>query len=100
MAVTPVNVATELSSSDPRPGDAQAQGVDAPDLRRFASHCFFIFGGITSLHDVIIPKLKDPVTLSYFHAMSSRRSSSPISSCRGPTLQSSAVSPIRGHAGF
>ena len=30
---------------------------------------FFIFGGITSLNDVIIPKLKDLFTLSYGEAM-------------------------------
>jgi FHS family L-fucose permease-like MFS transporter len=33
------------------------------------SHCFFIFGGITSLNDVIIPKLKELFTLSYAQAM-------------------------------
>src|SRR5690606_11680984 len=30
---------------------------------------FFIFGGLTSLNDVIIPKLKELFTLSYFQAM-------------------------------
>ena len=30
---------------------------------------FFIFGGITSLNDVIIPKLKDLFTLSYAQVM-------------------------------
>ena len=30
---------------------------------------FFIFGGITSLNDVIIPKLKELFTLSFFEAL-------------------------------
>lgn len=38
-------------------GDAE-HGYDAPDLRVFVFALFFIFGGITSLNDVIIPKLK------------------------------------------
>ncbi len=31
--------------------------VDAPHLQRFVMGLFFCFGGITSLNDVIIPKL-------------------------------------------
>jgi len=46
-----------------------ANGVDAPDLRIFVIVLFFVFGGITSLNDVIIPKLKDLFTLSYAQAM-------------------------------
>lgn len=42
---------------------------DAPQLRIFVFALFFIFGGITSLNDVIIPKLKDLFTLSYAQAM-------------------------------
>jgi FHS family L-fucose permease-like MFS transporter len=38
-------------------------------LQPFVFALFFIFGGITSLNDVIIPKLKDLFTLSYFQAM-------------------------------
>jgi FHS family L-fucose permease-like MFS transporter len=45
------------------------QGIDAPDLRIFVFALFFIFGGITSLNDVIIPKLKDLFTLSYGEVM-------------------------------
>src|SRR4051812_6529355 len=41
----------------------------APELRIFVFALFFIFGGITSLNDVIIPKLKDLFTLSYGEAM-------------------------------
>ncbi len=44
-------------------------GVDAPDLRLFDFGLFFIFGGITSLNDVIIPTLKDLFTLRYAQAM-------------------------------
>jgi FHS family L-fucose permease-like MFS transporter len=44
-------------------------GIDAPDLRYFVFALFFIFGGITSLNDVIIPKLKELFTLNYTQAM-------------------------------
>ncbi len=57
------------SSTDPASGDATAQGVNAPDLQFFVFALFFIFGGITSLNDVIIPKLKELFTLSYTEAM-------------------------------
>ena len=43
--------------------------VDAPQLQVFVIGLFFIFGGITSLNDVIIPKLKELFTLSYTQAM-------------------------------
>ena len=69
MALTPANAATELLSSDPIPGEAQAGGVDAPELRLFVMALFLIFGGITSLNDVIIPKLKELFTLNYTQAM-------------------------------
>ncbi len=39
------------------------------DLRWFVFGLFFIFGGITSLNDVIIPKLKELFTLSHAAAM-------------------------------
>src|SRR5947208_9475596 len=44
-------------------------GVDAPNLRYFVFALFFIFGGVTSLNDVIIPKLKELFTLSYAQAL-------------------------------
>jgi FHS family L-fucose permease-like MFS transporter len=53
-------------------GDAPAGAgshVDAPELRMFVMGLFFIFGGITSLNDVIIPKLKELFTLNYTQAM-------------------------------
>jgi FHS family L-fucose permease-like MFS transporter len=43
--------------------------VDAPDLRVFVFALFFVFGGITSLNDVIIPKLKEIFVLTYAEAM-------------------------------
>jgi MFS transporter, FHS family, L-fucose permease len=42
---------------------------NAASLQTFVFALFFIFGGITSLNDVIIPKLKDLFTLSYAQAM-------------------------------
>jgi MFS transporter, FHS family, L-fucose permease len=39
------------------------------DLKAFVFVLFFAFGGITSLNDVIIPKLKSLFTLSYGEAM-------------------------------
>ena len=44
------------------------QGINAPDLQIFVFALFFIFGGITSLNDVIIPKLKELFTLNFFQA--------------------------------
>src|SRR5882672_229689 len=52
-----------------RGAPAAAAGVDAPDLRVFVFALFFVFGGITSLNDVIIPKLKEIFVLSYAEAM-------------------------------
>lgn len=60
---------TATSSTDPVPANATGAGVDAPDLRLFVFALFFVFGGITSLNDVIIPKLKELFTLTYAQAM-------------------------------
>jgi MFS transporter, FHS family, L-fucose permease len=57
-----VQSATELTAQPVEP-------VDAPQLRLFVMGLFFIFGGITSLNDVIIPKLKELFTLNYTQAM-------------------------------
>lgn len=43
--------------------------IDAPQLQLFVMALFFIFGGITSLNDVIIPKLKELFTLNFTQAM-------------------------------
>lgn len=47
---------------------SDAPQVDAPGLNYFVFALFFIFGGITSLNDVIIPKLKELFTLSFLEA--------------------------------
>ncbi len=58
------------SSTDPVPTEAAGcSPADAPDLRLFVFALFFIFGGITSLNDVVIPKLKGLFTLSYGEVM-------------------------------
>ena len=60
---------TEMSSTDPHLNEGESGHVDAPELRVFVIALFFIFGGITSLNDVIIPKLKELFTLNYTQAM-------------------------------
>jgi FHS family L-fucose permease-like MFS transporter len=57
------------SSTDPVPLEDSGTHIDAPNLRLFVMALFFIFGGITSLNDVIIPKLKELFTLNYMQAM-------------------------------
>lgn len=56
------------SSTDPHPIESEGQHIQAPGLQFFVFGLFFIFGGITSLNDVIIPKLKELFTLSYSEA--------------------------------
>src|SRR3982751_2136445 len=46
--------------------DGSERGIDAPDLRYFVMALFFIFGGITSLNDIVAPKLKELFTLNDF----------------------------------
>ena len=65
MALAP-DVAT---STDPHPIEDDRAPVDAPGLQFFVFGLFFIFGGITSLNDVLIPKLRELFTLSYTEAM-------------------------------
>ena len=57
------------TSTDPAPLAADGASVDAPGLQAFVFALFFIFGGVTSLNDVIIPKLKALFTLSHAQAM-------------------------------
>jgi len=59
--VSPVGDMTSAADDAPQ--------VNAPGLNYFVFALFFIFGGITSLNDVIIPKLKELFTLSFFEAM-------------------------------
>ena len=66
--------AATISSTDPSPADGlnaadAGVGLEAPGLRGFVFALFFIFGGLTSLNDVLIPKLKTLFTLSYGQAM-------------------------------
>jgi FHS family L-fucose permease-like MFS transporter len=51
-------------SRAPQRSSSRVAHVDAPDLRWFVFALFFIFGGITSLNDVVIPKLKGLFTLT------------------------------------
>ncbi len=51
------------------PSGSADSHIDAPQLQIFVMGLFFIFGGITSLNDVIIPKLKELFTLNYTQAM-------------------------------
>lgn len=57
------------ASSSTESHAGQEGNVNAPQLRFFVMGLFFIFGGITSLNDVIIPKLKELFTLDYMQAM-------------------------------
>ncbi len=65
MALAP----SAASSSDINPVTADGPQIDAPGLNYFVFGLFFIFGGITSLNDVIIPKLKELFTLNFTQAM-------------------------------
>lgn len=60
------NAAADIAHTKPA---GAAPPLDAPGLQGFVFALFFIFGGLTSLNDVIIPKLKELFTLSYFQAM-------------------------------
>jgi FHS family L-fucose permease-like MFS transporter len=62
-------MAAPLPSNDPNATAQAGQGIDAPNLPVFVFALFFIFGGITSLNDVIIPKLKELFTLNHTQAM-------------------------------
>ncbi len=63
-------MAVALPGEAPNAADiADDKGVNAPGLQLFVFALFFIFGGITSLNDVIIPKLKELFTLNFFQAM-------------------------------
>ena len=60
-------MALQVGAQTQSQGDASH--IDAPQLQLFVMGLFFIFGGITSLNDVIIPKLKELFTLSYTQAL-------------------------------
>jgi FHS family L-fucose permease-like MFS transporter len=52
----------------PRTGDGERQS-NPESLQIFVFVLFFVFGGITSLNDILIPKLKELFTLTYTEAM-------------------------------
>ena len=60
---------TSTTASPAKDGAAAQIPDNAASLQTFVFALFFVFGGITSLNDVIIPKLKDLFTLSYAQAM-------------------------------
>ncbi|HTV95666.1 MAG TPA: sugar MFS transporter [Steroidobacteraceae bacterium] len=72
MSIAPRNGAVSSAGRGLR-GFGESAGdaahADAPDLRLFVFALFFIFGGITSLNDVVIPKLKGLFTLKYGEVM-------------------------------
>lgn len=51
------------------PAQQRQASADAPELRAFVMALFFIFGGVTSLNDVTIPKLKGLFALDHMQAM-------------------------------
>ena len=57
-SAAPVNSAVSADGSE-------ANATYATNLQVFVYVLFFAFGGITSLNDVIIPKLKGLFTLTY-----------------------------------
>ncbi len=68
VAITPgthdeATVGTVTAASDER------LPANASQLQWYVFGLFFVFGGITSLNDVLIPKLKHLYSLNYFEAM-------------------------------
>lgn len=57
----------ETSGTDPLA--ARGPRADVGFLQWFVFGLFFIFGGITSLNDVLVPKLKELFELNFFQAM-------------------------------
>jgi FHS family L-fucose permease-like MFS transporter len=61
-----------MTTTTASPGQADHSNHEAAyttDLRWYVFALFFLFGGITSLNDVLIPKLKHLFELSYFQVM-------------------------------
>lgn len=67
MALAPI-IETEATVSPLGHGEG-APPANASQLQWYVFGLFFIFGGITSLNDVLIPKLKHLFSLNYFEAM-------------------------------
>jgi len=64
MNVSPDPLPVAAVGRAPQESTSRAAHIDAAGLRWFVFALFFIFGGITSLNDVVIPKLKGLFTLS------------------------------------
>lgn len=65
-----VQMARDEATVSPLDGAADdAIPENTSQLSYFVFALFFIFGGITSLNDVILPKLKELFTLNYTQAM-------------------------------
>jgi len=58
-----------MEGGSPPAAASSDYSYDAPDLRFFVFALFFIFGGVTSLNDIIIPKLKELFSLDHAEAM-------------------------------
>lgn len=65
----PIHTSTTPAASAQAADASPHVSANSPSLQTFVFALFFIFGGITSLNDVIIPKLKDLFTLTYAQAM-------------------------------
>jgi FHS family L-fucose permease-like MFS transporter len=61
--------ATPITSDGPAQRGGAAPARYSSDLQAFVFALFFAFGGITSLNDVLIPKLKALFTLTYGEVM-------------------------------
>ncbi len=68
VAVTP-GIHDEATVSPLDEGATDSFPANALQLQWYVFGLFFIFGGITSLNDVLIPKLKHLYSLNYFEAM-------------------------------
>ena len=65
-------LAPAFSEAEVSPVDGSSAGdppANARSLQWYVFGLFFIFGGITSLNDALIPKLKHLYSLNYFQAM-------------------------------
>ena len=69
MAIPTPTSSTSTNIAPDKDGVGTQLPANAASLQTFVFALFFVFGGITSLNDVIIPKLKDLFTLSYAQAM-------------------------------
>ncbi|WP_240008434.1 sugar MFS transporter [Pseudaquidulcibacter saccharophilus] len=60
---------TNICTNSKSDNEQEASYINAPELQFFVMGLFFIFGGITSLNDVMIPKLKELFSLNYAQVM-------------------------------